>query len=82
MSGLIARYDLFPTPVWQFKLPNWSEIEMDIVSYLMQDSIYFTQLEKNGVQTSDGDLHLKHDKLNPVRDFFQESFEEVMDIMG
>ena len=48
----------------------------------MQDSVYFTHLEKNGIQTSDGDLHIRHDTLNPIRDFFQESFEEVMDIMG
>jgi hypothetical protein len=82
MSNLIHRYDLFPTPVWHFEMPNWKEIEYDTVEYLMQDSIYFTHLEKNGIQTSDGDLHIRHDKLNPIRDFFQQSFEEVMDLMG
>jgi len=82
MSNLITRYDLFPTPVWKFKLPNWNEIEMDIVSYLMQDNIYFTQLERNGIQTSDGNLHTRHDILNPIRHFFQQSFEEVMEMMG
>jgi hypothetical protein len=82
MSNLINRYNLFPTPVWHFEMPNWKEVEYDTVEYLMQDSVYFTQLEKNGVQTSDGDLHIRHDKLNPVRDFLQSSFEEVMDTMG
>jgi hypothetical protein len=82
MSNLATRYDLFPTPVWHFQMPNWSDIEEDIVTYLMKDEIYFTQFERNGVQTTDGDLHIKHEKLDPIRDFFQESFEEVMDIMG
>ena len=82
MSNLITRYDLFPTPVWHFAMPNWNQIEYDIVSYMMQDDMYFTKLERNGIQTSDGDLHLRHDILNPIRDFFQQSFEEVMDMMG
>ena len=82
MTNLIRRYDLFPTPVWHFEMHNWLEIEHDVVSYLMRDEMYFVQHEKNGVQTSEGDLHLRHDTLNPIRDFFQQSFEEVMDLMG
>lgn len=82
MSGLIARYDLFPTPVWQFQMSNWNEIETEMVDYLKRDELYFTRLERNGIHTSDGDLHIRHEKLKPIRDFFQSSFESVMDILG
>lgn len=84
MIEYAGRMDLFPTPVWRYKLTEFDKIEEPLVRYLAQDSLYFTDRERNGVQTTEGDLHKdpEHIILKPIRDFFQVCFEDVMDKMG
>jgi hypothetical protein len=31
MTNILNRYDLFPTPVWHFEMPDWKEVEYDVV---------------------------------------------------
>ena len=82
MSNMIARYDLFPSPVWTFRYPNFETEQYDIINYLMRDELYFMDREKNGLLSTEGNLHINHEFLIPVRDFIQNSFEQVMEIMG
>jgi hypothetical protein len=82
MSNLITRHDLFSSPIWQFKYPNFEQEQYDIINYLMRDELYFTDRERNGLQISEGDLHINDEFLVPVRNFIQSSFEQVMDMAG
>ena len=82
MSNLITRYDLFPSPIWHFEYPTFERDRHDLVQHLMRDDLYFTDRERNGLQITEGNLHTHDEILVPVRDFIQESFENVMDMMG
>ena len=76
----LDRIDMFPTPVWRYKFPDFEEKKSELLEYLNQDSMYFTGAERNGLQTTEGNLHDKtlYPKLSEVTDFFQDIFEDVM----
>jgi hypothetical protein len=82
MSNLISRYDLFPSPVWHFEYPEFFKIQTEMTAHLLDDEKYFVARERNGLQTTEGNLHTHDEVLVPIRDFIQESFEHVMTMMG
>jgi hypothetical protein len=77
----IDRFDLFPTPVLRYGFKDIELHHENLVKYLARDDLYFKDKERNGVQTTDGDL-FNHKEMEPVYNLFTECFNDAMDKLG
>lgn len=84
MTQLVNRFDLFATPVWQYQYNDFQNVRGQLIEHLTRDDVYLTQYEKNGIQTTEGDLHSdpKHEPLIPLRNFMIDCIQDVMVRMG
>lgn len=77
----IDRIDLFPTPIFRYGFKNIEHHYESIVKFLTNDDIYFADKERNGVQTTDGNL-FTYKEMNPVTNLFTECFSDTLDQLG
>ena len=77
----IERKDLFPTPVWRYKLTDWEAHKPQVLNYLLNNDIYFSEYERTGVQASEVNL-FDVLELKPVTDFLYDCLKDVMVQLG
>lgn len=84
MIQYVERMDYFPTPVWKFNYEGFDDVKQQYIDYLTRNDLYLAPYERNGVQVTEGDLHMpgRHDPLVPLRDFMLGCVEQAMDKMG
>ena len=81
MAEYINTFNLFPVPVFRYAFPDFETKGAPIINHLMSETPWLEDEERNGLQATDANLH-KVAALAPLKDFFQECFEDAMDRMG
>ena len=75
------KFELFPTPVFRYGFNDIEQHYTGIIDHLVKDELYFTERERNGIQTTDGDL-FKHKELEPITKLFNECFSDALNKLG